>query len=352
MTSKPTQDQYSQDTSSLDQYVLKVKDLRTWFLTPEGLVRAVDGMSFQLSPGQTLGIVGESGCGKSVTARTILRLLAMPPAYIVGGEIWLGDCNLLDLSEEEMRKIRGNEISMIFQEPMTSLNPVLSVGYQLREAIRLHRPVSIGEAGEIAVDMMKMVQIPDPKRRLKQYPHEMSGGMRQRVMIAMALSCRPKVLIADEPTTALDVTIQAQITDLIADLKEQTGTGVILITHDLGLIAETAQQVIVMYAGSVVESAPVKDLFSNPLHPYTRGLMESLPKLGSSGLKEWRREALAEIPGMVPTLIDLPQGCKFAPRCSLAEEQCHRSAPEFKTARQNHGVSCWKASLSPEGGVS
>jgi peptide/nickel transport system ATP-binding protein len=323
--------------------VLEVKDLSTWFATPKGIAKAVDGVSFVVRAGETLGIVGESGCGKSVTALSILRLLPQPPAYIVGGEILLQGKNLLDLDEEAMCSIRGNEISMIFQEPMTSLNPVLSVGFQLREAIRLHAGGRERDVQRMAVETLDMVQIPDPRRRLDQYPHELSGGMRQRVMIAMALACRPKVLLADEPTTALDVTIQAQITDLIIALKEKTGTGVVMITHDLGVVAETAQQVLVMYAGGVVEQAPVRELFAIPRHPYTRGLLASVPKLRSSVARGGRRTPLTEIPGLVPALTNLPQGCRFAPRCAVAKERCQREPPPLRTLAPGHAVACWLA---------
>src|SRR5262252_4839453 len=293
--------------------VLEIDDLKTYFFTPAGVVKAVDGVSYSVRNGETLGVVGESGCGKSVTALSILRLVANPPGRIVGGTIRLDGKNLLELSEAEMEKIRGNDISMIFQEPMTSLNPLFTVGWQISEAIALHQGLSRRDAWERAVDMLRRVQIPEPEKRAHAYPHQMSGGMRQRVMIAMALSCNPKVLIADEPTTALDVTIQAQILDLMRELQETLGTAVILITHDMGVVAENADRVVVMYGGRIVEEAASKDLFERPGHPYTKGLLGSLPNVEVAAHIRNRRPRLNEIKGMVPSLADLPRGCTFAP---------------------------------------
>src|SRR5205085_5275901 len=282
--------------------ILDIADLRTWFFTRDGVVRAVDGVSFHVFPGETLAIVGESGCGKSVTALSILRLIPSPPGRIVSGAIRFAGCDLLRLSEAEMRQVRGNEISMIFQEPITSLNPVLTIGRQIAETLTLHQGLGHKAALAKAVDMLRLVHIPETRRRAGEYPHQLSGGMRQRVMIAMALACNPKLLIADEPTTALDVTIQAQILDLMLDLKERLGTAVVLITHDLGVVAETAQRAIVMYAGRKVEEADTKTLFSNPQHPYTRGLLNSIPQRNAQGRRGNVRGRLDEIAGMVPSL--------------------------------------------------
>ena len=319
--------------------MLAVEDLKTHFFTRDGVVRAVDGVSFSLRAGETLGVVGESGCGKSVTALSVLRLIQSPPGRIVGGAIRFKGRNLLDLPDAEMRALRGNQISMIFQEPMTSLNPVLTIGYQISEILMLHQDLSRGAALARAVEMLTLVRIPEAERRISQYPHQLSGGMRQRVMIAMALACNPQVLIADEPTTALDVTIQAQILHLIRELKAKLGTAVILITHDLGVVAETAQRVIVMYAGRNVESASVDALFTAPLHPYTRGLMAAVPRLGSS--LEHERRWLAEIPGMVPSLREGPAGCTFAPRCSFATDRCRTDYPPIEDAGGAHLIACW-----------
>ena len=320
--------------------VLEVEGLSTYFFTRSGVVKAVDDVSFALAKGETLGIVGESGCGKSMTALSIMRLVPTPPGRIVAGSVRLNGVNLLELDESEMRDLRGNEISMIFQEPMTSLNPVLTIGYQIGEALRLHQGMTKSQAMDRAVDMLRLVRIPEPAQRAKEYPHQLSGGMRQRAMIAMALSCNPKVLIADEPTTALDVTIQAQILDLILDLKEQLGTAVILITHDLGVIAETAQRVVVMYAGRKVEECDVDGIFSEPLHPYTNGLLASVPRLAiMSG--ELAPDRLTEISGMVPALNDLPAGCVFAPRCPFADAQCQAKYPPYEQKRPGHWAACW-----------
>ena len=321
---------------------LDVKDLQTWFYTRQGIVKAVDGVSFNLRKGETLGIVGESGCGKSITALSVMRLVPDPPGRIIGGRVTLDGRDLLDLDEAEMRLVRGNDISMIFQEPMTSLNPVLTVGYQIAEALILHRDMSRTEALSRAVEMLDMMRIPEPAQRAREYPHQLSGGMRQRAMIAMALACNPKVLIADEPTTALDVTIQAQILDLIVRLQQELGTAVILITHDLGVVAETTQRIIVMYAGRKVEEADVVPLFSNPMHPYTHGLMASVPRLAiMSGADADAAERLEEIPGIVPPLNNLPPGCAFAPRCRFADDRCRAEYPPYQEKQPGHWAACW-----------
>ena len=322
--------------------VLQVDDLQTYFYTRGGLVKAVDGVSFSLGRGETLAIVGESGCGKSVTALSILRLVADPPGRIVGGSVRLDGVDLIALDEDAMRAIRGNQISMIFQEPMTSLNPVMTIGRQISEALILHQRLSHRAALKRAIEMLQLVGIPEPAQRVKEYPHQLSGGMRQRAMIAMALACNPKVLIADEPTSALDVTIQAQILDLMAKLQRELGTALILITHDLGVVAETAERVIVMYAGRKVEEATVGALFARPLHPYTRGLINSIPRLALM-----RRETsevgarLQEIPGMVPALSNLPPGCTFAPRCAFADDTCRSHYPAYEEKAPAHWAACW-----------
>jgi oligopeptide/dipeptide ABC transporter ATP-binding protein len=323
--------------------VLEIDDLKTYFFTPAGVVKAVDGVSYSVRNGETLGVVGESGCGKSVTALSILRLVANPPGRIVGGSVRLEGRNLLDLDEQEMEKIRGNAISMIFQEPMTSLNPLFSVGHQIAEAIAVHQGVSRQAAMRQAVEMLRRVSIPQPEQRAQSYPHQMSGGMRQRVMIAMALSCNPKVLIADEPTTALDVTIQAQILALMRELQQAYGMAMILITHDMGVVAENADRVIVMYAGRKVEEAEVGDLFERPAHPYTRGLLASIPHLDDVARAGAARSRLNEIKGLVPSLIDLPKGCSFAQRCSLASDQCRAMIPPLTEHWPGHWVACWHA---------
>ena len=320
------------------QTVLQMEDLQTHFFTPVGVVRAVDGVSYDLKSGETLGVVGESGCGKSVSALSILRLVANPPGRIVGGAIRFEGRNLLDLSEAEMEKVRGNEISMIFQEPMTSLNPLYTVGGQIAEAVALHQELSRKDAWDRAVEMLRRVYIPEPEKRAHAYPHQLSGGMRQRVMIAMALSCNPKVLIADEPTTALDVTIQAQILDLMRELQETTGTAIILITHDMGVVAENADRVVVMYAGRKVEEATVDDLFEAPLHPYTAGLIGATPMPGAA-----RAARLADIPGMVPPLNALPAGCAFAPRCPRVMDRCRKERPALTEPRPGRLVACFAA---------
>ncbi|KQT11269.1 ABC transporter ATP-binding protein [Ramlibacter sp. Leaf400] len=322
--------------------LLEVDRLRTHFDTLSGTVRSVDGLSFTVDAGQTLGIVGESGCGKSVTAMSILRLVPTPPGRHAGAIRYRGT-DLLSLSEREMRRIRGDRISMIFQEPMTSLNPVLSVGRQIAESVQQHQKLSRGPAMERAVEMLRLVQIPEPERRSREYPHQLSGGMRQRVMIAMALACRPDLLIADEPTTALDVTIQAQILDLIQRLQKELGMGMILITHDLGVVAETCDRVVVMYAGRKVEEAAVVELFERPLHPYTRALMASMPAMNT------RATRLTEIPGIVPALHALGQGCAFAPRCPLAMDRCRQEAPVLTEHGHGHVVACHAVQAQGEG---
>ena len=324
--------------------LLEVDDLRTYFYTRDGIVRAVDGVSFRVYPGETLAVVGESGCGKSVTSLSILRLIASPPGKIVSGRLMFEGRDLLGLSEDEMRKVRGDAISMIFQEPMTSLNPVLTIGRQIAEALVLHRGMTQAEALRRAIEMLTLVNIPEAARRIEQYPHQLSGGMRQRVMIAMALACNPRLLIADEPTTALDVTIQAQILDLMRGLKEKTGAAIILVTHDLGVVAEMAQRVVVMYAGRKVEEALVDDLFDQPRHPYTRGLLNSIPRLEAAGASDaGGRPRLAEIPGMVPSLKDEIAGCVFAPRCAHATLRCHGEYPPLEQKAPGHWVACWEA---------
>ena len=321
-----------------DQPLLDVRGLRTSFHTREGVVRAVDGIDFSVYPGEIMGLVGESGCGKSVTSLSIMRLVAKP-GHIDGGQVVFDGGDLLTLSNDDMRKIRGDRISMIFQQPTSSLNPVWDVGRQLAEVLEIHRNMKRSAARNRALDMLRMVGIPDPERRLKSYPHELSGGMAQRVMIAMALACEPDLLIADEPTTALDVTIQAQILDLIRNLRDETGTGVILITHDLGVVAETCDRVAVMYAGEIVEQTDVVSLFRDPTHPYTRGLIGSVPVPGDL------RDELAVIPGNVPNLIDLPPACRFAPRCTARVEAglaiCTEQHPSLLPVANGHDVRCW-----------
>ena len=319
--------------------LLQVSDLQTHFYTEEGVSKAVDGVDYMVRKGETLGVVGESGCGKSVTALSIMRLIPNPPGKIVGGDILFDGKSLLSLSHSEMRAIRGNKISMIFQEPMTSLNPVFTIGNQIAEAIQLHQKLSKRSALDRTIEMLKLVGIPSPEQRVKDYPHQLSGGMRQRVMIAMALSCNPQVLIADEPTTALDVTIQAQILDLMAGLKAEFNTAIILITHDLGIVAESVARVVVMYAGKIVEEADVYALFENPLHPYTVGLLESVPRLDHHAVK---KDRLKEIPGTVPMPARLPTGCLFHPRCPKAMDICRRELPTLKPHRRpEHKVRCW-----------
>jgi len=320
--------------------ILKVDGLKTYFFTRQGTVKAVDGVSLELKPKETLAIVGESGCGKSITALSLLRLIPYPPGRIIDGSIELEGVDLMTLDEEQMRDIRGNDISMIFQEPMTSLNPVMTVARQISEALILHQGMNREQALNRSIEMLELVGIPEPRQRVKEYPHQLSGGMRQRVMIAMALACNPKVLIADEPTTALDVTIQAQILKLIVDLQERLGTAVLLITHDLGVVAETAQRVIVMYAGRKVEESSVENIFARAQHPYTHGLLASIPRLDLiRGTDE--HERLQEISGIVPALSDLPTGCAFAPRCQFADDKCTAEYPPFEEKAAGHWAACW-----------
>ena len=314
--------------------LLEAKDLKTYFYTDEGVVKSVDGVSFSVDKGETLGVVGESGCGKSITSMSIMQLIGKP-GKIVNGEIDFKGENLLNKDKEEMRKIRGKEIAMIFQEPMTSLNPVYTVGQQIMEAVLIHEDMTKEQARERAIQMLDLVKIPDAEKRLNSYPHEFSGGMRQRVMIAMALSCNPEFLICDEPTTALDVTIQAQILNLINELKEKTGTAVMMITHDLGVISEVADNVMVMYAGQVVEYTDVDTVFEKPLHPYTQGLISCIPKLGG------QEEKLSTIKGMVPSFNDMPEGCLFCPRCEYAKDICRKERPELVDL-DGHQVRCFK----------
>ena len=334
----------AKEASAADKPLLVVDDLRTYFDLRHGVVKAVDGVSFSLAPQETLAIVGESGCGKSITALSLMRLVPDPPGRIAGGSIKLAGIDLLALDEDTMRAVRGKDIAMVFQEPMTSLNPVLTIGSQIAEAVLLHENVTRPQAWTKAVEMLRITRIPEPEQRAKEYPHQLSGGMRQRAMIAMALACHPKVLIADEPTTALDVTIQAQILDLIVDLQHKLGTAVIFITHDLGLVAEMARRVIVMYAGRKVEEAPVEELFARPQHPYTHGLMASVPRLSlMSGSTEKRSDRLQEIPGMVPALSGLPGGCVFAPRCAHAENRCRERYPDYEEKQPSHWAACWRS---------
>jgi peptide/nickel transport system ATP-binding protein len=324
--------------------LLVVEELRTVFDLRHGEVKAVDGVSFAVMPHETLAIVGESGCGKSITALSLMRLVPDPPGRIASGRVVLEGRDLLALDEEAMRAVRGKDVAMIFQEPMTSLNPVLTIGSQIAEVVLLHENVSRKEAWAKAVDMLRLTRIPAPEQRANEYPHQLSGGMRQRAMISMALACNPKVLIADEPTTALDVTIQAQILDLILDLQKKLGTAVILITHDLGVVAETAHRVIVMYAGKKVEEAPVEELFARPQHPYTHGLMASIPRLPlMRGATEVEGERLQEIPGTVPALTNLPPGCVFAPRCAHAIDRCRAEYPPYEEKRPGHWAACWRS---------
>jgi peptide/nickel transport system ATP-binding protein len=324
--------------------LLVVEELRTVFDLRHGEVKAVDGVSFAVMAHETLAIVGESGCGKSITALSLMRLVPDPPGRIASGRVMLEGRDLLALDEEAMRAVRGKDVAMIFQEPMTSLNPVLTIGSQIAEVVLLHENVSRKEAWAKAVDMLRLTRIPAPEQRANEYPHQLSGGMRQRAMISMALACNPKVLIADEPTTALDVTIQAQILDLILELQKKLGTAVILITHDLGVVAETAHRVIVMYAGKKVEEAPVEELFARPQHPYTHGLMASIPRLPlMRGATEVEGERLQEIPGTVPALTNLPPGCVFAPRCAHAIDRCRAEYPPYEEKRPGHWAACWRS---------
>ena len=319
--------------------LLEVRDLRTYFDTEAGVHRAVDGVSFAIRPGRTLGIVGESGCGKSVTSLSVMGLVQEPPGRRAGGEILFEGLDLLKKSRNEMEDLRGSSLAMIFQEPMTSLNPVYRVGDQIVEGLRRHRGLSREAARQRALEMLKLVRIPSPETRIDAYPHELSGGMRQRAMIAMAMACEPKLLIADEPTTALDVTIQAQILDLMRDLRARTGTAILLITHDLGVIAEMADEVAVMYAGKIVEMADVSTLFSDAQHPYMLGLLASVPRL------DQERSRLSTIKGMVPAPDQMPAGCRFSPRCAIADERCRSEEPILRSLKPGHTVACWKAPI-------
>lgn len=323
------------------ELVLRVQDLKLWFDNDFGSTQILNGIDFNIYKGETLGIVGESGCGKSMTSFSIMRLLRTPPARIKG-DIRFKDENLLKLSEKKMRKIRGKSISMIFQEPMTSLNPLFTIGDQMCETYMLHQGLSRKEAEQKAIEMLRMVRVALPEQRIKEYPHQLSGGMRQRVMIAMALACRPELLIADEPTTALDVTIQAQVLQLMRDLQQELGTAIMFITHDLGVINEMCDRVLVLYCGEVMEEAPVKELFAKPLHPYTEGLLSTLPKFGQSG-------KLNTIPGSVPPAGHFPKGCVFAPRCKYATEECHGCKPELHDAGDGHRVRCHRYANREEG---
>jgi len=317
--------------------LLDIRGLKTWFKTEDGMVRAVDGVDLHVDRGETLGVVGESGCGKTVTARSVLKLIDMPPGRFEAGQILWQGRDLIPLSMEEMDKIRAKEIAIIFQEPMTSLNPVYTVGDQIAEVIALHQKLSRKQAMAGAAEMLRLVEIPNPQRRVHDYPHQFSGGMRQRVMIAMALSCQPKLLIADEPTTALDVTIQAQILELMQEMKDRFGMAIMLITHAMGVVAETCQRVTVMYAGLVVEEAPVEALFGNPRHPYTQGLIRSIPRVDRSAAKKQRLEAIA---GTVPNMLEPPQGCRFAARCKFAMDICNQGIPPLKEVGSGHFVRC------------
>ncbi|MFB0505888.1 MAG: ABC transporter ATP-binding protein [Thermodesulfobacteriota bacterium] len=322
-----------------NSYLLQVQELKTYFYTFEGVAKAVDDVSFYLNKRETLGLVGESGCGKSVTALSIMRLVPEPPGRIVYGKVYFDGKNLLKLSMSDMRGIRGKRISMIFQEPMTSLNPVFTIGDQISEMFVLHQKLSKRESWDRAIEMLKLVQIPAPERRVHEYPHQLSGGMRQRAMIAMALSCDPEILIADEPTTALDVTIQAQVIDLMMKLKEDFAAAIILITHALGVVAEIAQRIEVMYAGKIVEEAQTLAIFEDPKHPYTQGLLRSIPKLGQRA--QHGRQRLQEISGIVPSLYELPSGCSFYPRCPNAMAICQENAPKLIDLGNGHWVRCW-----------
>jgi peptide/nickel transport system ATP-binding protein len=317
--------------------LLDIRGLKVHFQTDDGMVRAVDGVDLKVGRGETLGVVGESGCGKTVTAMTVLKLIAMPPGKIVAGRVLWKGRDLVPLGQRDMQHIRSKEISIVFQEPMTSLNPVYTVGDQIAEVIRLHHGLDGRDALERSIEMLRLVHVPAPERRINDYPHQMSGGMRQRVMIAMALACNPELLIADEPTTALDVTIQAQILDLIAEMKHRLGMAVMLITHAMGVVAETCQRVAVMYAGHVVEEARVEDLFAHPLHPYTQGLIKSIPRIGDSAGKRQRLDAIA---GTVPSLLAPPPGCRFAPRCAFASTACTAQVPQLRALDGGHKVAC------------
>ena len=328
-----------------DDTLLEVRDLRTHFDTDRGLFRAVDGISFDVRRGRTVGLVGESGCGKSVTSLSVMGLVPSPPGRVTAEALRFEGRDLLAMTPDERRRLRGGKMSMIFQEPMTSLNPVRTIGHQIIEAVQAHSDISAAAARDRAIEVLDLVRIPSPKSRVDEYPHRLSGGMRQRVMIAMALACDPALLIADEPTTALDVTIQAQILDLLADLQSRLGMAILIITHDLGVIAEIADEVIVMYAGKIVESAPVRALFSDPQHPYTIGLLGSIPRLGEY------RERLATIEGTVPSPANQPKGCRFSPRCPFADAKCRDEPPPLRGLGVDHAVACWKAPVELLSGV-
>jgi peptide/nickel transport system ATP-binding protein len=327
--------------------LLDIRNLSTHFFTRQGRLPAVDGVSFQIEAGETVALVGESGCGKSVTAASILRLVPDPPGRITGGEIWFEGRDLLGLPANQMRALRGNRIGMVFQEPMTSLNPVFTVGDQIAEVIRQHQKLSRAAASARVAELLNLVRIPDPHRLIREYPHRLSGGMRQRVMIAMAIACEPALLIADEPTTALDVTTQAQILELLDDLKQRLGMAMLLITHDLGVVAQTAQRVLIMYAGRVVEEAAVADLFDAPLHPYTRGLLQSLPRPNADVDAAGRPEPLAEIAGTVPSLAALPTGCRFAPRCRYALDACREGDVPLRSFSGARAAACIRTAELP-----
>ena len=333
-------------TDSATNALLEVDELTTWFDLRTGRVRAVDKVSLTLNHGECVAIVGESGCGKSVTALSILRLVPTPPGVVEARAIRLDGRDLLRLTEQEMQHVRGAEISMIFQEPMTSLHPIIRIGKQLSETLEVHKRMSTARATERAAEMLRLVHIPEPEQRLREYPHNLSGGMRQRVMIAMALACNPKLLIADEPTTALDVTIQAQILALIRELQKKFGMTILLVTHDMGVVAENAHRVVVMYAGRIVEQAEVHDLFARPLHPYTKGLMASIPRIQAGAGPGEEPPRLTEIPGVVPSLTQLPEGCAFAPRCRYADDRCRRQSPPLEERRHGHLAACWDPTAS------
>jgi len=321
----------------MSERLLDIRSLKTHFATDDGMVRAVEGVDLTIDRGETVGVVGESGCGKTVTAHSVLKLIPMPPGRIVAGQILWRGRDLVPLDTDEMRHIRSREIAIVFQEPMTSLNPVYTVGDQIAEVIRLHEKVGRRAALDKTVEMLRLVHIPNAERRVRDYPHQFSGGMRQRVMIAMALSCNPQLLIADEPTTALDVTIQAQILDLLAEMKSRFGMAIMLITHAMGVVAETAQRVVVMYAGKVIEEAPVGELFKNPRHPYTQGLIRSIPRIDTAAIRKPKLEAIA---GVVPSLLDPPAGCRFAPRCKFAMDICRAAPPPLREVAPGHKVAC------------
>jgi len=317
--------------------LLEIRGLKTHFSTDDGMVQAVDGVDITIGRGETVGVVGESGCGKTVTALSVLKLIAMPPGRIVAGQVLYQGRDLVPLGSDEMDRIRAKDIAMVFQEPMTSLNPVYTIGEQIAEVLRRHEGLSRRDATAKTVEMLRLVQIPNPDRRVHDYPHQFSGGMRQRVMIAIALSCSPKLLIADEPTTALDVTIQAQILELLAEMKSRFGMAIMLITHAMGVVAETCQRVVVMYAGKVIEEAPVDELFANPRHPYTQGLIRSIPRIDTAATQKARLEA---IPGVVPSLLNPPPGCRFAPRCRYAMAKCREAVPPLREVGGGHKVAC------------